>query len=132
MNLVFDILRKNKVKILIVGLLSTIISIISLLIPLFSKQIFNQSLINKNIKMVVVTAVGLIILNVIYYLLEYINQKTLVKIEKNATVYVRKRVIDNIISKPLKFFEKYDTEYLVTRINESAGIGNIISANEDI
>lgn len=129
MNLVLDILKKNKVKIFIVGLLSIIISIISLLIPLFSKQIFNQSLINKNIKMVAVTAIGLIILNVIYYLLEYINQKTLVKIEKNATVYVRKRVIDNIISKPLKFFEKYDTEYLVTRINESAGIGNIISSD---
>lgn len=127
MRLIFEILRKNKGKITIIGILSLITSCISLILPIVTKELFDKGVIEKNLKILLVSAGILLFLNAMFYLLEYIMQKNVVKIEQKSVMYVRKKIISDILAKPLSFFEKYDTEYLVTRINESSGITNILS-----
>ena len=128
MNLILTILRKNKKSIIVVGTLSFITSCVSLVLPIVTKDLFDQGIINKNLKILLISAGILLFLNMFFYILEYAIQKIVVMIEQKSVMYVRKKVISDILAKPLSFFEKYDTEYLVTRINESSGITNIISS----
>lgn len=129
MKLIREILLKSKKILVLISVLSLITAGISLVLPLLTKQVFNQGLLEKNLNMVLIAALLLLVLNLIYYLIEYGIQKSIVGLEQKATLYVRKKVIDDIIAKPLKFFEKYDTEFLVTRINESSSITSIISSD---
>lgn len=127
MKTILSIIKKYKFRLVFVGLLSMIVMLFELILPYLNKELLDRGLIEGNFKSVIYIAFAMVIATILQYLIKYISQRAMIKVQKEASIKVKRETIENVLSKKQCFFDDYDTEYLINRINESDNIVSIIS-----
>lgn len=127
MKIIFTYIKKYKKEFVILFLLTLIISGISGVLPIISQAIFDQGILDKNIKLIIVFSILILFLQATKTFVEIFYEIKIAQTGNEIVMLEKNDVFNRIIKLPLAFFDKYSPQYILSRINEINGVSNLIS-----
>lgn len=127
MKIILRYIKKYKKDFIALFLLTIILSSINGILPMMSQAIFDNGILNKNIRVILVLSGGMVLLQILRSFLEFCYE-TKISHTGNMLVMLEKNDIFNkVINLPMTFFDKYSPQYILSRINEINSVSNLIS-----
>lgn len=127
MKIIFKYIKKYKKNSVILVLLTLGISSINGTLPIVSQNIFEQGILNKDIKQIIIFSLFLLLLQIIKTFVEIFYEIKISQMGNEIVMFEKNDVFNRILRLPLAFFDKYSPQYILSRINEINSVSNLIS-----
>lgn len=114
-------------KLILLLFLTVLISAFELAIPYITKLVFDKGIQEKNIQVFLSLIVFAIVLYILKSLINIVCSKYYAKISNTVIRIIESDLFNRLIRMPLSFFDRYETGYIISRMDEVSNISVLFS-----
>lgn len=125
---IIKILKKEKVALIFIFLLSLTLPVLANVIPELNSKIINAVLI-KDIKLIIGLSLGVILLYITKTYFNILLQNKIIKLNLGVVTKLKMEITEDIINQPLAFHDCNSSQYVLSRINEVDNFSKLFSTD---
>ncbi|WP_416150214.1 ABC transporter ATP-binding protein [Salipaludibacillus sp. HK11] len=121
-------LIKIRGLILLILFITILSSLINLIIPYITKQIFDSGVMIGNIETIVYLSLALLGLYIVKFFINYLSSILYTKSSVKFTTTIKKDLYSHLLHLPMRYFDKNKKGYLLSRIDEADSLSILFSS----